>query len=141
MSLLKDKDRKAVQDRFQKLRDPVRLILFTQQNECEYCQQTHDLAEEIATLSDLVTVEAYDLVADEARAQEYGVDKIPAIVVMGEKDYRIRFFGIPAGYEFPTLLEAILDVGRRDPQLSPDWSQLIERVDRPVHLQVLVTPG
>jgi glutaredoxin-like protein len=141
MPILKEPDRNEVRKRLAGIEHPVKLLMFTQEHECQFCAQTRELVEEVASLSDKLTLTVHDFVGDAAVAQEYGVDKIPAIVVMGEKDYRIRFFGIPAGYEFPTLIEAILDVGRRDPKLSPDWSQLLERVDRPVHLQVLVTPG
>lgn len=140
MPLLKDQDKREIQKRLADLEHPVKLVMFTQEHECAYCAMTREMVEEVAALSGKITAEIRDFVADADLAQEYGVDKIPAVVVRGEQDYGVRFFGIPAGYEFPAFIEAIRDVGRRDPQLSPDWLKLLEKVDQPVHLQVLVTP-
>jgi alkyl hydroperoxide reductase subunit AhpF len=72
--------------------------------------------------------------------EAFGVDKIPATVVMGERDYGIRFYGIPSGYEFASLVEAIVAVSQRDSGLSPETREKLRRVNAPVHIQVLVTP-
>ena len=140
MAILKDKDRKMVQNWFEKLRDPVRLVVFTQENECEYCAQTRGLAEELAALADKVTVEVYDLVADADRAAEYGIEKIPAIALVGSKDYGIRFYGFPGGYEFTSLVEGILDVSSGEPGLDEATLQALARLTIPIHLEVFVTP-
>jgi glutaredoxin-like protein len=140
MPLLKDDDRREIRKRLAGIEHPVTLLLFTQEHECQFCVLTREMVEEVAALSDKIEVEIHDFVADAAVAQEYGIDKIPAVVVRGDRDYGIRFYGIPAGYEFASFLEAILDVGRRDPQLPADWLALLAKVDQPVMLQVLVTP-
>jgi glutaredoxin-like protein len=140
MSLLKDEDKQQIQTRLAGLEHEVRLLMFTQEQECQYCEMTREMVNEVAALSEKVSAEIRDFVADEDLAGEYKIDKIPAIVVLGERDYGIRFYGIPAGYEFAAFLEAILDVGRRDPQLSPDWQAQLAKIDRPVRLEVLVTP-
>ena len=138
--MLKDKDRKLIQEWFQKLRDPVRLVLFTQQNECEYCQETRDLAEEIASLSEKVSVEVYDFVADEAVAKEYAIDKIPAIAIVGTKDYGVRYYGFPGGYEFTSLVEDIIAVSNGEHGLAEATLKQLAELTVPVHLQVFVTP-
>lgn len=140
MPMLKDRDRKMIQEWFEKLRDPVRLIVFTQEHECEYCEQTRSIVEEIAELSDKVTAEVYDLVADEDVAQEYGIDKIPAIAILGEQDHGIRIYGFPGGYEFTALVEDILDVSTGEHALSEATLQHLSKLASPVHLQVFVTP-
>ena len=140
MSILKDKDRKTVQEWFQKLRDPVQLVVFTQENECEYCQETRRLAEEIAALSDKITVAVYDFVADEALAKEYGIDKIPAVAIIGAKDYGVRYYGFPGGYEFTALVEDIIDVSTGEHRLSEATLKLLAQITVPVHLEVFVTP-
>jgi len=140
MGILKDKDRQTIQGWFQKLRDPVRLVMFTQQNECEYCQETRDLLEEIAALSDKISVEVHDFVADEALAKQYGVDKIPATVLVGAQDYGIRFYGFPGGYEFTALVEDIIDVSTGEHGLSEATVQQLGQLTMPIHLQVFVTP-
>ena len=110
MPLLQDKDREQVQQLFASLSEPVKLVMFTQEFECELCKETRELVEEVASLSELITAEVYNLALDKQQAEEYGVDKIPAVIVVGEKDHGIRFFGIPSGYEFSTLLEDIMSV-------------------------------
>lgn len=140
MSMLKEKDRKEVLGWFEKLRDPVRLIVFTQEHECEYCRETREMAEEIASLSELLTVEVYDFVADEGVAREYGVDKIPAIAVVGAKDHGVRFYGFPGGYEFTSFVEDIIDLSTGEHGLSEGTLRELGQLDIPVHVQVFVTP-
>jgi hypothetical protein len=83
------------------------MVAFTQEFECEYCAETQQLVEDVAALSDLIEVEVYDFVADAEKAEELGVDKVPAIAVIGAEDYGVRFYGIPAGYEFVSLLHSL----------------------------------
>ena len=72
--------------------------------------------------------------------KKYGVDKIPATVLVGDKDYGIHFYGVPGGYEFNVLIEDILNIGKRDAELSNDVLAELNKVDQPVHLQVLISP-
>jgi glutaredoxin-like protein len=140
MAMLKEKDRKTIQSWFEKLRDPVRLVMFTQEHECEFCQQTREMAEEIAALSDKVSVEVYDFVADEVQVKAYGIDKIPAIAILGEKDYGVRYYGFPGGYEFTSLVEDMIDISTGEHGLSEATLQHLAKLTTPVHLQVFVTP-
>jgi len=118
----------------------VKLVTFIQEMECVYCKQTIELVEEISGLSDKVMYEVYDLVEDSKVAEKYGIDKIPAIAVVTEKeDYGIRFFGIPSGYEFVSLLEAIKLVSTGKHELAEETVKKLESIDMPVHIQVFVT--
>ncbi len=140
MGVLKDRDKKALIKVFGGLAGPVKLVMFTQEVECEYCQVTREIVEEIAALSDKISVEIHDFLQDASKAKEFGVDKIPAVIVMGEKDYGIRFYGVPAGYEFTTLIETILDVSRGEHGLPQSVVNELAKVDEPVHMQVMITP-
>ncbi len=140
MGMLKDRDKKALTKMFGGLTGQVKLVMFTQEMECEYCQLTREMLEEVAALSDKIRVEVHDFVKDASRAKEFGVDKIPAVIVMGDKDYGIRFYGVPAGYEFSTLVETILDVSRGEHGLPQSVLDDLAKVDQPVHLQVMVSP-
>ena len=122
------------------LKGPVKLVVFTQEFECQFCAETRQLVEEVADLSDQLTAEVYDLVADSEKAKELEVDKIPAIALLGERDYGVRLYGIPSGYEFTSLIEGILNVSAGDSRLLDESRQQIASVDKPVHLQVYVTP-
>lgn len=122
-----------------RLVDPVRIVMFTQEVECQYCSQTRRLAEEMATLSDKVTTEVYDFVKDAAKAKEYGIDKIPALAVIGKKDYGVRFYGIPYGYELQTIIEAIINVSRGTTDLSEKTKAVLKDVTMPVQIKVFVS--
>jgi glutaredoxin-like protein len=141
MGLLSEHDRLAIRTALSGLASDVRLVLFTQQFECPYCKMTHDLLDELVKLSPRLSLTVYDFVQDPAAVAEYGVDKVPAIAVVGAQDYRIRFYGVPAGYEFAALLEAIVDVARGFPQLPDAVLAKALSIDRPVHLQVLTSPS
>jgi glutaredoxin-like protein len=143
MALISDKDAKAVRENLARLSNPVTLVVFTQEFECEYCRQTRELAEEVSGLSGgKVTVEVYDFVKGRAKADAMGIDKIPAVAVIGGKgeDYGIRFFGIPAGYEFSSLLESMAMVAKGDSGLAPATREKLKSLSSPLNLQVFVTP-
>jgi hypothetical protein len=112
MPLLDDKIQAQVRKTLDGMAGPVKLVMFTQAAEaleCELCAETRMLIEEIAALapSGKLSVEVHDLIADDAAVGEYQVDKIPAIAVVGAKDYGIRFYGIPSGYEFSSLMDRL----------------------------------
>lgn len=144
MSLLKDEDRKQISDMFAAMNTPVKLVLFTQEFECQYCRETHQISEELTELSDNLSLEVFDFVADKAQADAYGIDKIPAIAVVANgdtaKDYGIRYFGIPSGYEFSSLIQDILMISGGDSGLSAETKGWVAKLDKPLHLQVFVTP-
>ena len=142
MALLKDKDRKAVQQRLARLETGVTLVCFTQEMECLFCEQTRELVEEVASLSEKINVEVNDFVQDKKRADELGIDKIPAVAVLQPDgtDFGLRFFGIPSGYEFMSLLESLEMVSRGTSGLSAENAERIKAVREPMELQVFVTP-
>lgn len=124
---------------FQALVSPVKLVFFTQKNACQYCVQQNELLTELISLSDKLELKVYDFVINGEEARNYRVDKIPATIVVGSKDYGIRFFGITAGYEFSSLIEAIVMVSTGISGLDPRLEKLVQSIKEKVHLQVLVT--
>jgi glutaredoxin-like protein len=142
MPLMDDKTREDVREMLQDLTGPVKMMVFTQEFECQLCKETRQIAEEVAELNDLITVEVKDFVADEPYARGLNVDKIPAIVLLGagDQDYGIRFFGIPSGYEFMSLLEGLKLVSTGDAALSEETLRYLNALEGDLHLQVFVTP-
>jgi len=132
----------------------IQLVLFSQEasrlvlpdalrgQECLYCRETKQLVEEVAALSDKITLEVFDFTADKEKAAAYAIDKIPAIVVLPEdgRDLGIRFFGIPSGYEYTSLLEALVDASRGTTGLAAGTRQALAGLAKDVHIQVFVTP-
>ena len=138
MGLIPEEHKQHLKEELEKnLQDSVILIVFTQEIECQFCKQTRELAEETATLSDKIRVEVYDFVKDNEKAKELQVDKVPAIAIVGKKDYGIRIYGIPHGYEFNAFLEAIIGVSKGNTNLSEETKNKLKSIDKPVHIQVL----
>ncbi|MDH5794437.1 MAG: thioredoxin family protein, partial [Candidatus Bathyarchaeota archaeon] len=140
MSLIPDEHKAHLKSELnEKLEKPVKIIMFTQEVECQFCVQTRQLINELATLNDKIKVEIYDFLADSEKAKEYGVDKVPAIVIMSEKDYGIRFYGLPHSYELQTLLEGIINVSKGRTDISEETKKKLREIKTPVHIQVFVT--
>ena len=146
MPLISEQDAKHLSSEFDtNLVNPVKLVMFTQTVECQFCAETRQIVEEVAGLSDKISAEIYNFVNDKPMADLLGVDKIPAIAVLrvedGEdKDYGVRFFGIPSGYEFTSIIEIIFDVSKGDSGLQPRTREALAQITEPVHFQVFVTP-
>ena len=140
MSLLPDDKKEALKAEFeQKLQNPVKLIMFTQELECRFCSDTRQLTQEIAALTPKITAEVYDFVADADKAKGMGIDKTPAIAVIGAKDYGVRIYGIPYGYELQTLVDAITTVSQGKTDLTDKTKEVLADIKSPVHIQVFVS--
>lgn len=140
MSLLDANTQRQVAAELADLPHPVKLVVLTQTFECQYCNETRQLCQEIAELSDQITAEVYNFVTDKDQVEAYGIDKIPAIAVVGAKDYGVRFFGIPSGYEFMSLLDSIKRVSAGEVELMPETMAFLAELEKPLHIQVFVTP-
>ncbi|MCB0036497.1 MAG: glutaredoxin, partial [Anaerolineales bacterium] len=107
MSLLNNETRNQLTEMFQSLQKSVKLVVFTQEFECQFCAETRQIAEELTALSDKLSLEVYDFAADKELAEQYGIDKIPATIIVdaaADKDFGIRYYGVPSGYEFSSLI-------------------------------------
>jgi alkyl hydroperoxide reductase subunit AhpF len=119
----------------------VRLLFFTQTLDCETCSQTRQILDELPPLSDKITIEEVNFVLEGDKARQYGVDRVPAIALVSrDNDSRIRFLGAPAGYEFISLVQAVLLVGGRPPSLTEDNRKRVMAVNKPLTMQVFTTP-
>lgn len=139
---LKAEDQKFVKDQLAGMTRRVKIIHFTQTLECTYCRETRLLLEELVLLSDLLSLEVYNFQTEPEVVQKYGIDKIPATLLVSEdgSNSGIRFYGIPSGYEFTSLLEDITDLSNTRHGFSGELQKDIQEIDKPVHIQVFVTP-
>ncbi len=138
--LLSSKDRQAIEEHLQQMEGPVRLVHFTQNGNGTSCADARRLLEEVERLSEHVSLEVVDLQAHPASAAWYRIERAPATVVASAKDYGIRIYGLPAGYEFAVLLETILLVSRGRATLDPQVRSALAQLASPVHLQTFSTP-
>lgn len=141
MPLMTEEVAAQLKEEFAQLVHPVRLAVFSQALADPESEQVRRLAEELVALEPRLSLESYNFVLDKEKAEEMRVARIPAVAIMGaEKDYGIRMYGLPSGYEFGTLIEAILDVSRGDSGLSAETRAALKELARPVHVQVFSTP-
>ena len=141
MPILSARDQAAVRKEFEKIGGPVKLVVFSQSLEAaDLCQQNEQLMREVAELSDQITVEVLNLAIDRERAEAYGVDQVPAIVVEGSRDYGIRFYGVPLGYEFSNLIDSIIVASTGEPVLSEDTLASLRALAADVDIKVFSTP-
>lgn len=140
MALLSEDDQKFLKERFQDMNRDVRVLVFTSENDCMFCEDTKAIINELAELDSRIKPEFYDIDKDKAIAEEYGITVAPAIAIAGEKDYGIRYWGIPSGYEFSSLFEDIIDVSTGKTDLSPDTIQKLQELNTDLTIYVFVTP-
>ena len=143
--LLNEEVTVQVQEVFAGLNEPVQVLYFGKESDCDYCEDTLQLIKEVVGLSDKLNLEMYDMEDDADIAREYKVDKAPGLVIAGRDgdqilDYGIRYTGIPSGHEFSSLINTLLLVSARDSGLNQDTRQALSELSQPVNMMVFVTP-
>ena len=145
MALLSPADQDRLRESFDEMTANVRLLFFTQTLDGEMCLQTRQILDELPPLSGRISIEEVNFVLEKERAIQYGIDRVPAVALIGQdvggdRDSRIRFLGTPSGYEFISLVQAILLVGGCGSNLTDANRQRIVAVDKPTTIQVFSTP-
>lgn len=147
MSLMSPEDQERLRHDFKALTRPVRLVFFTRAEACDTCAEARQVVEELPPLSDLITIEEVDFATERDKAYAYGIDHVPALALIGhdaeglERDSHIRFLGTPSGYEFISLIRAVLLVGTGSTQLLDDSQARVLAIDAPMSMHVFTTPS
>ncbi len=139
--MLSEKDQKQIEEIFGTLERRVKLRVYVQKLECDTCSDTEQILQELAELSDLVDLEVLNPQVDTERAEADGVEMVPAIVVSDGTHSRARFYGTPSGYEFSSLLTAIVDMGMENPPLEDATVEFLEGLEEDLDIKVFVTPS
>jgi len=141
MPAIDDRTRKAVEEEFKKLQHPVKLIFFTQEMECGYCKDAHEMLSQLAGMNKLISLQVYDLVSDKEEVKKYGIERIPALVLLaGDDDFGFRYYGLPTGYEFGVLINMIVVASRRDSALTPRIKEELKKIINDLEIKVFVLP-
>ena len=130
------------------LKATVKLRLFTQApspiavpgRECPTCAQTQELIEEVASASPKIDLEVFDVFAEAVAVQEMSVARIPALLIGNEESPRMKFYGAPLGYQMAAIVESIRSVSRGVSPLTNESRRKLRQLNRPVHMQVIVSP-
>jgi alkyl hydroperoxide reductase subunit AhpF len=140
MPILSASDAARVREMLADLPNPVHLVFFSQTLNCETCEPTKQILGELAELSSQITTDEHNFLLEGDLAASFGIDRVPAIAVVGAQDHGIRFLGIPSGYEFMSLLDAIQVVSAGDSGLNETSRAMLAGLESPLALQVFVTP-
>lgn len=142
LGFFSESDKRTLRTHFSGLEDPVQLIFVKRDTLCRYCRDTCELVMEFAEISKKIRVDVYDIDKDADEIGKLGIERVPAIALLDKsrKDTGIRFYGMPGGYEFHSLLGAVLVVSKRRTGLTEDLIRQIKRIETPLHIKTYITP-
>jgi len=143
--VLNDQIVKQIEEAFAEVKEPVQVLFFGSKDNCDYCNETKQLLEEVTALNDKLELSVYDVQDNADVASQFKVTNAPGIVIAAKdnaevKDLGIQFSGIPSGHEFSTLISDILIVSKRESGLDEKTREFLKDLTEPLHLQVFVTP-
>lgn len=143
MAVLDEQSQGQIKGVLSTMKNPVKVVMFSQEYECPTCSETKDFVGELCSLSDKIYFETKGFIKDKKYAEELGIDKVPGIAVLDEKgkDYGIRFYGPPGGYEINSFIKAILEVSGNEEELPEETEKRIKAIDKDVHIQVFISMG
>ena len=144
------REQEYIRERFeQQLEGRVKIDYFTQRasslyvpgrEECPTCEDTGKLLEEVAALSDKITLTVQEFRDASEEARKLHVDKVPGIVLRGPANRSLRFFGVPGGNEFPNFIETIIEISKQQSALGAAAAKQLKRLKDNVSVTVYVTP-
>ena len=140
MGILSDSDATEVKKILEGLKSDVKMTLFTQKLDCETCPESEMIVSELSELSDKLSMRKINPLQDQGKSEEMGVERVPAILVSDGSHNRVRFYGLPSGYEFSSLLTAIVDAGQDQELLQPGTKEFLDGLSTDLDIKVFVTP-
>jgi len=143
--ILSDQIIKQIEEVFEQMKEPVQIMYFGSSENCEYCAETRQLLEEVTATNSKIELNVYDVQKNRDVAEQFNVKNSPGIIIAAKDgavvtDFGIQYSGIPSGHEFSTLINDIVLVSSRDSGLSAETRAYLKNLDKPLHLQVFVTP-
>ena len=132
--------RQLIGEGLRALANPVTLLYYTPDVASVSTRAERELLEDVASASDRIRLSVLAELWDATREREVGIAPTPAIVVRGETDPGIRYYGAPDGYELGTFLAVIRAVSEGCSGLSEASRAWVRELADARHLEVLVAP-
>ena len=148
-SLIQNQQKSQLKRTFRKdLKSDVEMRLFTQRpspiavpgRDCRYCAETQQMLEELAELSPKLHLDIVDIFSQPELAEDEDISRVPALALGPKGKGKLRFFGIPGGYQLSVIVENIKTISRGVSPLSMATRKGLRSINQPVHIQVFVTP-
>ena len=151
MGFISDADKETIRHHFaDSLTGDVDIVMFTEHESpiiipgkqpCETCKPTQEILEEVSSLSDKLKLTVHEISAAREQAFALGINRVPAFVFEGAARGRVRFFGIPSGYEFSALIADLVDVSNGSTDLSEATREYLSALTEDVNIKVFTTPN
>jgi len=143
--VLNEQITKQIEEAFAEVQEPVQVLFFGSKKNCDYCNETQQLLEEVTSLNEKLELSVYDVQDNADVASQFNVTNTPGIVIAAKDNAEvtnlgIQFSGIPSGHEFSTLINDIIIVSKRESGLDENTREFLKNLTEPLHLQVFVTP-
>lgn len=135
------KERELIQRALTDLPDVVTIRSYTSDVDSTYSRSERALLEEVAAGSPKITLEILADRWDPEREAQVGIARTPCIVVLGDADHGLRYYGLPDGYELAVFLDTIRAVAGRRSGLSDANVARLRELAAPRHLEVFASPG
>jgi len=141
MALLSNEDREYLKGIFTGMKRNVNILLFTTEEKefCTFCNDIKSILDELKSISDKIQIQEFSFENNKDEVAKYDVKRGPALVLMADKDLGVKYYGIPAGYEFSSLVEDIVDIGNDTISIDEGLLETVKAISKPVHIQVFVT--
>lgn len=143
MALFDENIQKQLKEIYAQLKDDVNIVYFKLDEGCPSCGETQQFLTEMAELTDKIKLEILDYATNSEEAKKYAIARVPAIVILdkNKKDYGIRFYGIPSGYEVNSFIASLMELSGVTETLPADITEKLSKVTKPIHIQVFATPS
>lgn len=138
--MLTEEDISYLKERFREMDKEVTITLFVSDN-CDLCKEDIELLKELSSIDERIKLDIVDIEKDNKKAQLLGIKNAPAIVLTGDYTYPIYYLGSPIGYEFSALIEDIINISKRNSELSNEIKQKLKSINQNVEIKVFVTPS
>lgn len=136
--MLKDSARQIINTMVKEIRNPVRLVLFTSDVNCDACPGALELASAIKAASPKIVLETYDITMDRDKSQEYGVKRAPSFVVQGHGVRFAAFSGAVEDVALMLLLDTIKAVSEGRDWFPSEVTDPLGMLNAPASVQVLI---
>ncbi len=142
MEKLLNKDlQKQVKKILDPMKDKITIVLFTKETDCDSCEPTLQIINEVAEVSDKISVKVYDLDKNSEEVAKYNIEMAPSFVILDKDDqYKgVKFNGVPAGHEFNSFLSALVEMSGEVSYVPADFAARVAKIDKPINIKVFVT--
>jgi glutaredoxin-like protein len=125
-----------IEDKFTSLKNDIKLVFFTQELDCPHCDDARRFFEYVASVTRKIEFEVFNFTINQEKRREYRIFTVPALAIVGKKDYEIRYYGNPMGPELSNLLDDIVYVSRGENTLSDTVTQKLQLMKKRTQLKI-----